>query len=206
MVANGELDKIRTFADRLLPYWFLGTAALFTLVLLVANPVVPLIFGLAFEPSASVLAILMVSTCALALFNAFSPLMAAFGATWVLTGIALASGAVNVVMDLVLIPSYGIRGAAFATVMAYGTSAALVLLYIQRKLGQNVFRLAVLTLPVLAVCLCFLLLDSFRFYLVGVPVGIVSGAWLVYQFRLFRGEDGVILAPWTADPLIRRIP
>jgi O-antigen/teichoic acid export membrane protein len=205
MVGNGEVDRIRTLVNRLLPYWFLATSVLFTLVLLVANPIVPLIFGRAFEPAAPVLAILMVATCALALFNAFSPLMAAFGATWALTGIALASGTVNVVMDLILIPSHGIRGAAFATVLAYGTSAALVLLYVQRRLGQNVLRLAALALPVVAVCLCFLLLDRFRFYLVGVPVGAVSTAWLAQQFRLFRGEDGAMLAPWNVELLSRRI-
>ena len=193
MVGNGELDRIRTFVDRLLPYWFLGTAALFAVVVLVAQPIVPLIFGRSFAPSASVLAILMVATCALALFNAFSPLMAAFGATWALTGIGLASGAVNVVMDLVLIPSHGIRGAAYATVLAYGTSAILVLMYVQKRLGRNVFRLGLLTLPVIVVCACFLALDTFSFYLLAVPAGGLCGWWLMRGFHLFRGEDAMFL-------------
>jgi O-antigen/teichoic acid export membrane protein len=205
MVANGELDKIRAFVDRLLPYWFLGTAALFTVVVLVAQPLVPLIFGRPFAPAASVLAILMVATCALALFNAFSPLMTAFGATWALTGIGLASGAVNVVMDLILIPSHGIRGAALATVLAYGTSAILVLMYVQKRLAQNVFRLTLLTLPVVAACAGFLLLGPFRFYLFAVPAGAISVFWLMHQFRLFRNEDATML-PWSLDALIRRIP
>ena len=205
MVGNGELDKIRAFVDRLLPYWFLATGVMFTAVLLVADPLVPLIFGRAFAPAASVLAVLMVATSALALFNAFSPLMTAFGATWALTGIGLASGAVNVGMDLILIPSYGIRGAAFATVLAYGTSAMLVLAYVQRRLGQNVFRLALLMIPVLGACACFLFLETLPFYLAAIPIGAVSVFWLMRQFRLFRGDDAIFLAPWSVDALIRRI-
>lgn len=205
MVGNNELGKIRAFVDRVLPYWFLATGVMFTAVLLVADPLVPLIFGRAFAPAASVLAVLMVATSALALFNAFSPLMTAFGATWALTGIGLASGAVNVGMDLILIPSYGIRGAAFATVLAYGTSAMLVLAYVQRRLGQNVFRLALLMIPVLGACACFLFLETLPFYLAAIPIGAVSVFWLMRQFRLFRGDDAIFLAPWSVDALIRRI-
>jgi O-antigen/teichoic acid export membrane protein len=204
MVANGELDRIRVFIDRLLPYWFLATAVLFAVVLLAAEPIVPLIFGRAFAPAASVLALLMVATCALALFNAFSPLVSAFGATWVLTGITLMSGLVNVVMDLVLIPSYGIRGAAFATVLAYGTSALLVLAYVQKRLRHNVFRLGLLTVPLLVVYACSLVFDAVQFYLLAIPAGALSVIWLMRHFRLFRGEDAMFGA-WSAEALLRRI-
>jgi O-antigen/teichoic acid export membrane protein len=193
MVANGELDKIREFVDRALPYWFMATAVLFTVVLLTADPLVPLVFGRAFAPSASVLAILMVAACALALFNAFSPLMSAFGATWALTGIALTSGVINVVLDLLLIPSYGIRGAACATVFAYAVSAALALGYVQKRLGRNVFRLALLAVPVLLVCGCFLALDPVRFYVCAVPAAGLSMWWLMHRFHLLRGDAALLL-------------
>jgi O-antigen/teichoic acid export membrane protein len=193
MVGNGELDKIRSFVDRILPYWFFTTTVLFTVVLFGAAPIVPVIFGRAFAPAASVLAVLMAATCGLALFNAFSPLLSAFGATWPLTGIAVTSGFVNVMMDLLLIPAYGIHGAAVATVVAYGTSAVLVLWYVQTRLGQNVFRLGLLTLPVVISCGCFLALDPFHFYLVAIPSSAVSMFWLMRRFHLFRGDDAVFL-------------
>src|SRR5437588_2539096 len=104
MVGRGELDRIRAFVDRVLPYWFAGTAVLFAAVAVGARPAVPWVFGRAFAPAASVLAISMLAACALALFNAFSPLVAAFGATWALTAIALVSGAVNVALDFAWIP------------------------------------------------------------------------------------------------------
>jgi O-antigen/teichoic acid export membrane protein len=93
----------------------------------------------------------------------------------------------------VLIPAHGIQGAALATVMAYGTSAVLVLLYVQARLGQNVLRLGLLTLPVVIACGCFLALDSLRFYLTAIPASAVSVFWLIRRFRLFTGEDAVFL-------------
>ena len=198
MVGNGEHEKIRVFVERFLPYWFLATTVLFAVVVLVADPLVPLIFGRAFSPAASVLAMLMVAACALALFNAFSPLMSAFGATWALTGFCLASGVVNVAMDLMLIPAYGVKGAALATVVAYATSAALVLVYVQRRLEQNVFRLGLLALPVVVVCGCFLTLGTVRFYLLAIPAGILIVFWLMHRFQLFRGEDAMFIGSLSA--------
>lgn len=193
MVADGELDRIRTFVARLLPYWFLATSVLFSGVLLVGGWVVPLIFGAAFEASVPVLAILMVAGCALALFNAFSPLVSAVGSNWILTGVCLASGCVNVLLDLVLIPRYGLTGAAAATVIAYGTSAVLVLWYAQRHLEMPVFGLGLLALPVVVVCAGFLVLDGMRFYLFAAPAGVLTSYWLVRRFRLFRHEDAAFL-------------
>ena len=198
MVGKGELDKIRVFVERFLPYWFLATAVLFSAVVIAAEPLVPLIFGRPFLPAASVLAVLMLGACALALFNAFAPLMSAFGATWALTGVGLISGAVNVAMDFLLIPGHGIRGAAAATVISYGTSAILVLLYAQWRLGHNVFRVTLLMMPVAIVCAGFLLLDTLRFYALAVPSGILSVFWLLYHFRLFRGEDAMFVGDLTS--------
>jgi O-antigen/teichoic acid export membrane protein len=201
MVSNGELDKIRALVDRFLPYWFLATSVLFSVVLLAAGVLVPVIFGRAFAPSASVLAVLMVATSALALFNAFSPLISALGATWALTGIALAAGAVNVIMDLLLIPKYGIRGAAVATVLAYGVSAVLALAFVQHRLGHSVIRLAILTLPVVIVCACFFAFDTLRFYLVAIPAATLCVWWLMHRFQLFRGDDAMFLKElrWRAS-------
>ena len=193
MVAKGELDRIRTLAQRILPYWFLGTSVVFVLVLFSAGWIVPLVFGRAFERSVPVLAVLMLAACALALFNALSPLVSALGSSWALSGICLASGLVNVVMDLLLIPRHGILGAALATVIAYATSAVLVLAFVQARLKSRVFDLGLCAVPVAAVCLCFLLLDGFAFFLWAVPAGVLTVYWLVRRFRLFRGEDAVVL-------------
>ena len=108
-------------------------------------------------------------------------------------GIALVSGAVNVALDFAWIPGYGIRGAALATVVAYAVSAALTVVYVQRRLQQNVVRLGVFVLPVVIVCACLAFLDAARFYVIAIPAGAVAVSWLVHYFQLFRGEDATFL-------------
>lgn len=193
MVAHGEIDKIGKLVDRLFPYWFLGTSILFSVVLLVAGSIVPLVFGRAFQPAVPVLAILMLATCALAFFTAFSPLVGAFGSTWVLTSIGLLGGSVNVAMDLLLIPHYGIRGAASASVFAYVIAAVLALRFAQTRLRTGAFGLSVLALPVVIVCCCFFLLEGARFYLFAIPAAGMSVYWLIRRFQLFSREDAGFL-------------
>jgi O-antigen/teichoic acid export membrane protein len=193
MVAKGEHEKIAAFVERVLPYWFLGTSVLLTFVLFGAGPVIPLVFGEEFTGSVPVLALLVLATCGLALFNAFSPLVIALGSTWVLSGICLISGGINVLMDFVLIPTYGIQGAAFATVLAYAASAFMVLAFVQTRVHARVLGLSLLALPVAVVCLCFFVVQGLLFYALAIPAGAVCVYWLVGRFRLFRAEDAVFL-------------
>lgn len=203
MVARGEHGRIKRLVERGLPYWALATSAVFTAVVLSAPWVVPVIFGSAFERTATVLALLMPASCALVLFSALSPLVAALGSTWVLTGICLASGLTNVVMDLALVPRYGMAGAAVATVIAYVTSAVLVLVFVQRRLHVDVRGLGLLALPVAVVTTCFMFADGVMFYGLAVPAGVVTLLWLARRFRLFRGDEPALGADATLAPGVR---
>lgn len=193
MVAEGQNARIRLLMERLLPYWLLGTSVLFSLVLLGARAGLPLVFGQGYSGAAPVLALLMVASCAFALFSACTPLVSAYGSTWIFTGICLVSAAVNVALDLLLIPRFGINGAAMATVLAYGTSAVLVLAFVQKRIGGRILRLGWLGIPVVVACGCFMLLDGFWFYPAALGLGAISVVALVGVFRLFRDEDALFL-------------
>ena len=193
MVAEGQDARVRTFVERVLPYWVLGTSVLFSLVLLGARAGVPLVFGQAYTGAVPVLALLMVASCAFALFSACSPLVSAYGSTWVLSGIGLVSVAVNVALDLLLIPRFGINGAALATILAYSASAVLVLIFVQKKTGGRVLRLGWLATPVVVACACFMLLDGFWSYSAAVGMGAINVFALVIAFRLFHGDDAAFL-------------
>ena len=189
MVAEGQTARIRMFIERLLPYWLLGTSILFGLVLLGARAGVPLVLGQAYAGAAPILAVLMVASCAFALFSACLPLVSAYGSTWVLSGTCLASAAVNVMLDLLLIPQFGITGAAMATVFAYGSSAVMALAFVQKRTGGRVLRLGWLGTPALVACACFMLLDGFWFYPAALGLGAFTVFALVSAFRLFDVED-----------------
>jgi O-antigen/teichoic acid export membrane protein len=193
MLVEGQDTRIKMFVERLLPYWLLGTSLLFSVVLIGARVGIPFVFGQSFGDAVPIFALLMVATSALALFNSFAPLIAAYGSMWALTGICLASALANVALDLLLIPPFGVVGSALATILAYGTSAVLVVTFVQRKLGGRVFRLGWLSAPVFVSCVCFAMLDGVWFY-VGTPVAAaMTGGALVGAFRLFRGDDAAFL-------------
>ena len=193
MVVGGQDARIRTLMERLLPYWLLGTSVLFSLVILASRAALPFVFGPTYDGAAGVLALLMLASCSVALHNACTPLITAYGETWLLTGVAVASIVVNVTMDLLLIPRFGVGGSAAATVLTYATSTVLVVLFVQRRTGGRILRLMWLGTPVLTAYACFALLGGFWFYPVAVLSTAVNVFALVLVFRLFRAEDAAFL-------------
>jgi O-antigen/teichoic acid export membrane protein len=199
MIANGQDEQVRIITRRVFPYWLLLTSILFCAVMLGMRPALPMLFGPAFERTIPVLALLMLASSALVLFTSFAPIVSAYGSNWALTSICLVSAAVNVLMDVALVPAYGINGAAVATVLAYGTSAGLVLVLAQRRMGSPVIKLSALTAPVVLVCLAFFWFAGVWFYLVAGAAGCLSVFLLVRAFGLFRGLD-------SGEPFLPPIP
>lgn len=193
MVARAEGDRISHQMERLLPYWLLGTSILFTLIVLAAPVGLSFVFGASYRGAAPVLALLMVASCALALYNVCSPLVTAYGATWTLTGVTFVSMAVNVALDLLLIPRFGIKGSAVATILAYSVSAVLALTVVQRRVHGRLFRLGAFGAPVLVACVCFMLMDGSAFYVAALGLSAATVAVSVYAFRLFRADDVALL-------------
>jgi O-antigen/teichoic acid export membrane protein len=193
MVTQGQNQRIMTLLERLLPYWLLATSVLFGLVVLGARIGIPLVFGPSFTAAAPVLALLMVASSALALYNACTPLVTAYGSTWTLAGVAFVSTGTNVALDLALIPKYGIAGSAVATIAAYSMGTILVLLFVRRRTGARILRLGWLATPAVVACACFLLLDGFWFYPAALGLGALTVVALVASFGLFRREDAVYL-------------
>jgi O-antigen/teichoic acid export membrane protein len=193
MVAQRQDQRILIYLRRLLPYWLLGTSLLLSVIVVAGRHGIALVFGGSFAGAAPVLALLMLATSALALFNACAPLVTAYGSTWALTGIGLLSASANVVLDLLLIPRFGIEGSAVATTLAYGVSAVLVLLLLQFRLRTGLFQFAFAGAPVLAASLCFLLVDGGWFYVAAPATAAASVVALVRAFGLFQRKDEMFL-------------
>lgn len=189
MVGKGDHAMINSFLLRVLPYWLLGTSVLFCLVLLGADPLVPMIFGPSFQGVVTPFAVLMIATAALALFNAFDPLLNAYGATWALMRVTVVSVVVKVVLTVWLTPWVGITGAALGTVGSYLTSAILVMVLVRGYAGSSVLPMIGMMAPVLIVCLARLFLVGPMFYLVAVSGAGLSVLGLMHGFRLFQAKD-----------------
>jgi O-antigen/teichoic acid export membrane protein len=95
---------------------------------------VPLIFGAQFAPSVQVIWWILPGTVALSLGKVMSADLAARGKPEFSSIFALCALAVTLVLDVVLIPHLGIRGAALASSAAYLMDTALLALALKREL------------------------------------------------------------------------
>lgn len=206
MLALGREAELRRLVTRAVPYWLLALSAFLGVVLAGAGVLVPVVFGPGFVGSVPPLALLIVATIALAMFNTFTPLLTAQGATWTISGICLLSAAVNVVMNVTLIPRFGITGAAGASVIAYAVSAGLVLAAVQVRLHAASTRYGLFAAPVVAVYVCSVLIEGVAFFVAAAAALAVTAFALVRTFRLFEPSDialfsDVDLPPWLRSGL-----
>jgi O-antigen/teichoic acid export membrane protein len=149
--AAGSPGALKRLVERSYRYMTaLGIPA--ALVVTTAAPwIVELLFGQEFAAAGPVLRILVWAT---ALTFMSMPLVHALNATgreWQVIGVLVLNSIVNVALNLVLIPAYGIRGAAISTV-ACELIALVMALVLTRPIGQ-VGRLAPIA-PVVVAALC----------------------------------------------------
>jgi O-antigen/teichoic acid export membrane protein len=96
---------------------------------------VPLIFGTQFAPSVAVVWWILPGTVALSLGKVMSADLAGRGKPELSSIFAFCSLAVTLILDVLLIPRMGIRGAALASSAAYFLDTALLALALKRELG-----------------------------------------------------------------------
>jgi O-antigen/teichoic acid export membrane protein len=124
-----------------------GTAAIMFLLVIVASllarPVVLLMFGKAFMPSAVAFILLMPGIFFLSIHSVSVQFLNSIGYPKIVVAIWGISLAVNVLANLWLIPHRGINGAAVASSISYFLATVAVLLVIIRR-GQSLLQDAVL--------------------------------------------------------------
>lgn len=129
------LDEGATEFTCLVVRQILVIAVVSAALLALASPIlIPLIFGDRFQPSVAVVWWILPGTAALSLGKVGCADLAARGKTGYCATFAFVALAVTIVLDFVLIPRMGIRGAALASSAAYFTDAALILAALRREL------------------------------------------------------------------------
>jgi O-antigen/teichoic acid export membrane protein len=146
------------------------------------------VFGEAFRPAAQPFSILLLS-CSLAGIVQFgyAPLVNAYKLTWANTFIVIATSLVNLAMDCLLIPYFGVAGCAVATVLASLVSAVLFMFLTHRALrvAGNGLVLAA-TSPVVVVLAVSVLQQT---ALVEVTALLATACLAVTAFGFFGARD-----------------
>jgi O-antigen/teichoic acid export membrane protein len=101
---------------------------------LISPMAVPLVFGARFKPSVAVIWWILPGTIAMSLAKVASSDLAARYKTGYSSSFGVVAFVTTVVLDFLLIPRMGIRGAALASSVAYTVNGTLLLLAIRREL------------------------------------------------------------------------
>lgn len=114
-------------------------------VTLVAWPVIPLLYGSAFGPAIIPLALLLPGAVAMAMATMPSAYLSGIGKPVLWTRAAAANLLVNVAANFLLIPRYGIAGAALASAISYSIAAVIIIWYFLRETRVSARELLVPT-------------------------------------------------------------
>lgn len=194
LLAQGRDEEVHRAVARLAPYWLVSFSASCALGIIAAPLAVPLIFGDAFSGAVAPLRVLLVSAAVAAVFSVFGPLLTAHGVLWPVTRGVVIAVTLNVALDILLVPPFGLTGAALATLVAYSVTAAFALVAARRRLGLPSMRYALFVVPAAAALISSLAFEGWTATAVGLAaVGAVS-AILVRGFRLFTAGDRAFLA------------
>jgi len=121
MWSRGESDRIGELAGRVTRYVFLLTGLLAIGVFTLADSFVPLYYGSEFSVIVRPLAILLPGALGFALARPLYGINKANGRLWPLTVVTIVAALGNALLNGLLIPRYGMAGAAIATSTSYAS-------------------------------------------------------------------------------------
>jgi len=119
--SQGKTDRIEQLTSDLTRYVFLATSLLAIGIYVLADRVVPLYFGAEFTATVEPLALLLPGVVGFALARPIYAVNKASGRLGLLVGALGVAAVFNLAANAVLIPRYGLSGAAVATSASYGS-------------------------------------------------------------------------------------
>ncbi|MFN2135389.1 MAG: flippase, partial [Candidatus Promineifilaceae bacterium] len=196
-------DKLEILYDKSLQYLFIIALPMVVGVFLLAEPILFLIFGPSFAPSVPVLQWSIWGVIFVFLNVPSARLMLLYNRQSILARMTGISMATNVGLNLLLIPTYGIVGAAIARLFATVVFFASNYLYVQSNLMASVTVWRLMARPILATLLMALAVLLLRdlplaipilggatvFFIASFALGVVPQEDWVYWRTLLRRVD-----------------
>jgi O-antigen/teichoic acid export membrane protein len=137
--AQGQVEEITQLVSRLTRYVALTTAFLLIFVLVFSEQIVTLYFGPEFMGAAVPLQLLVPGAFAFSLARVIRPVIQARGWVMTLLKVVCAATAINIALNLALVPSWGAAGASVATSVSF-IGVAVVYVRLLRVEGAYAFQ------------------------------------------------------------------
>jgi O-antigen/teichoic acid export membrane protein len=131
---SGKYDRVIEYMENVLPVLtFIGGLAGVSAAV-VMKFFIPFVFGAQVSDAVVIFGILISSSVlAIPIFTGFSPYTNALSATYLTSLLAGVSAIINFAGDYILIPRYGLKGCAWATVLAYGGTVLVILFVLKGR-------------------------------------------------------------------------
>jgi O-antigen/teichoic acid export membrane protein len=183
-------QRIRLYATRVLPVITLGWTLATVIGAAIGGPLLVAVFGARYTAVAPVLWPMMAS---LALSGpsvaGYFPIAYTMNRTHILAINAIVGAPLNIVLDIVLIPRYGLVGCAWGTVLTYIVCMIVVTALSDRAMSARTWWNAISTLPAITAALVALWYGS----LAAIGAALVVTAMIVTMRRAEVGEGTTIL-------------
>lgn len=127
LTAMSDLPARWRLTERVARYTLLAMIPILALTALLAPVVIRVAFGADFEDAAPSLRILCAAVLFYGITSVFSQFLAARGLPWIVPAIWGSGFALNLALNLLLVPSIGIEGAALASLISYAAVFAAIL-------------------------------------------------------------------------------
>jgi len=118
-VSVDQPERFHAYTDRLFRYFMIAASAICVFMSAGAGLIVRVLYGKQFLPAGPLLAVLIWSEIAVFFAAVVYNVLIAKNQQWLLPIPTLVGAAVNVALNVVLIPRYGAAGAAWATLVSY---------------------------------------------------------------------------------------
>ncbi|MBN2225168.1 MAG: oligosaccharide flippase family protein [Deltaproteobacteria bacterium] len=128
--STGDTDGQNTIYTYSLKYLMMIIAPIFVGGVFVSTEIITNLYGIEFAPAADIFWITLLSASLAAFFGSSASLLGAMEKLSFLLAIGVVSICLNISMDLVLIPRYGIHGAAWANLIAQVFSGVVLFIFI----------------------------------------------------------------------------
>ena len=150
---EGDETKLRSYFTNALPNLTITCGVIAGAAALAAYFLIPAVFGTEFSAAAVPFWILIASTvAAIPVLCGYAPLTHARAVTYVAAIVSIVSAAVNIGLNFVLIPRFGMAGCAWATLIAYLCTFVGFALFLHRRVEVPLSWIFLSVTPVVASC------------------------------------------------------
>lgn len=178
---TGNHEELNKIANRVLMILITLTVPAAVGVFILSNDIIPVLFGLSFEPAIITLRFLSVLVIAVALNNFFgTQILMTFGLEKKLLISVLCGAAVNIVLNSILIPRYAHNGAALASAVSEVVVMIVTYIFAKHHVDFSIktrfivsLLLSTISMAVAVELIKLLKLSSIVELCVGVAVGVI---------------------------------